>query len=274
VTRGEDTDESSDEDDDERSANEDEDSFENGDEDERGDDEGEDEDADEYELDPDQAASDALTIDKLEAKARKSSNISENDLKFGRTTLSKLHSLTKRIHNSPTLTDDLAELCKKHDRKPLKVIKSVPTRWNSVAMESKRAIYLRAPLDSLVTLPRHNSTRGRGRKLKSLKLSQMQWQMLEQLAPILSHFLNATERMSVSKQPLLHNVILIINILEAMLKKAANDTNLHPLVRYGVTLGRDVLNKYYSKTDESIMYRCAIHEFPLPPRGPIQLTMF
>lgn len=64
--------------------------------------------------------------------------------------------------------------------------------------------------------------------------------------------------MSVSGRPLLYQAILLFDILEKHLKQFCEDTKLHPLVRYGCILGRDVLNKYYKKSDDSIMYRCAI----------------
>lgn len=51
-------------------------------------------------------------------------------------------------------------------------------------MEAKRAIYLQPALDVLVGLDRHNPRRGK--KLKALKLTRTQWDMLRQLEPILS----------------------------------------------------------------------------------------
>ncbi len=98
----------------------------------------------------------------------------------------QLHALTKRVYNSPTLTNDLADLCTKArpPLKPLRVVRSVPTRWNSVAMEAKRAVYLQPALDVLVRLDRHNPRHGK--KLKALKLTRVQWEMLRQLEPILA----------------------------------------------------------------------------------------
>ncbi|TFK80244.1 hypothetical protein K466DRAFT_504227, partial [Polyporus arcularius HHB13444] len=166
--------------------------------------------------------------------------------------------LTKRIYHSPELTQELAELCEKEKIKPLRVVRSVPTRWNSVAAESKRAIELRVAIEALVNVGRHGRTRGT--RLKRYKLSKEQWELLTQLQPVLtaSIFVKATERMSVSGRPLLYQTILLFDILEKKLKQFCESPKLHPLVRYGCTLGRDVLNKYYEKTDDSIMYRLAI----------------
>ncbi len=73
--------------------------------------------------------------------------------------------------------------------------------------------------------------------------------------------------MSVRARPLLHEVIPMIDVIEAVLKQAADDgvletetgtVYLKPAVRVAASLGCDVLNRYYSKTDDSIMYRCAM----------------
>ena len=64
--------------------------------------------------------------------------------------------------------------------------------------------------------------------------------------------------MSQSGKPLLHEVIQMMDLLEAMLKEKAEDPALPPIVRAGASLGCEILNKYYSKTDESIMYRGAV----------------
>ncbi|RDX40399.1 hypothetical protein OH76DRAFT_1413015 [Lentinus brumalis] len=50
--------------------------------------------------------------------------------------------LTKRIFHSPVLRE-LTNLCWKHNIKPLGVVRAVATRLNSVAITSKRSLYLR-----------------------------------------------------------------------------------------------------------------------------------
>ena len=67
-----------------------------------------------------------------------------------------------------------------------------------------------------------------------------------------------TFRLSQKCIPLLYKVIPIINILTDKLEKAANNVSLLRGVRAGAIKGLAVLNKYYAKTDESIMYRVAI----------------
>ena len=63
--------------------------------------------------------------------------------------------------------------------------------------------------------------------------------------------------MSQLQRPLLHEVIPVMDILERMLKGKAADRELHSAVRAAASLGCDVLNKYYAKTNDSILYRGA-----------------
>lgn len=74
-------------------------------------------------------------------------------------------------------------------------------------------------------------------------------------------FLEATELMSVSKCPLLHEVIPMIDVLDSALVDASKNLNTHPAIQAGAALGCAVLNRYYGKTDESILYRCAMCMF-------------
>jgi len=69
--------------------------------------------------------------------------------------------------------------------------------------------------------------------------------------------------MSQSKTPLLYQVIPIIDALTRMLETVSENGALFPAVRAAATKGIAVLNKYYAKTDESIMYRCAMSKSTL-----------
>ena len=67
--------------------------------------------------------------------------------------------------------------------------------------------------------------------------------------------------MSQSKTPLLYQVIPLIDTLTRMLETASDNKALFPAVRAAAAKGIAILNKYYAKTDESIMYRCAMSRF-------------
>lgn len=64
--------------------------------------------------------------------------------------------------------------------------------------------------------------------------------------------------MSQSNIPLLHEVIPITDVLTAKLSGTIANPNVLPVVRTAAARGLKVLNKYYSATDESIMYCVAM----------------
>ena len=74
-------------------------------------------------------------------------------------------------------------------------------------------------------------------------------------------FLQATLRLSKNKIPLLHEVIPVIDILTDRLDDVSRDMKYLPSIRASAAKGLAVLNKYYSKTDESVMYRCAMSAY-------------
>jgi hypothetical protein len=61
-------------------------------------------------------------------------------------------------------------------------------------------------------------------------------------------------------RPLVHAVIPIINKLTVTLNKAAEKEDLHITVRAGALAGLKTINKYYSKMENSIVYRIAMSE--------------
>ena len=70
--------------------------------------------------------------------------------------------------------------------------------------------------------------------------------------------MEATLRISQSKRPLIHQVIPYIDLLTAHLEQAIADYTLMKPVRSSAARGLRMLNKYYSRTDDSIMYRIAM----------------
>ena len=74
----------------------------------------------------------------------------------------------------------------------------------------------------------------------------------------LQAFLEATLRISMTKMHLIHQVIPYIDLLTTHLEKAVADWSLMKPVRSSAARGLRMLNKYYSRTDDSIMYRIAM----------------
>jgi hypothetical protein len=71
-------------------------------------------------------------------------------------------------------------------------------------------------------------------------------------------FVGTTKKISKSKTPLVHEVIPIFDVLTRTLDKHVADVTLPPAIRVAAARGRTMLNKYYSLTDDSIVYRIAM----------------
>lgn len=63
------------------------------------------------------------------------------------------------------------------------MVRSVDTRWNTLASAIKRALYLSAALDKLVGLKKYDKD-GKG-GLRKYKLEPKEWDLLRQLWPLL-----------------------------------------------------------------------------------------
>ncbi|KAF8586736.1 hypothetical protein K439DRAFT_1340205, partial [Ramaria rubella] len=74
-----------------------------------------------------------------------------------------------------------------------------------------------------------------------------------------------TKCMSTSKIPRIFAVIPIIDVLTATLDQYSSNKALFPAVCAAATKGHEILNKYYSLTNDSIIYRVAMSMYPLLP---------
>jgi hypothetical protein len=110
-------------------------------------------------------------------------------------------------------------------------------------------------------------------------MSNVEWTILAELDPLLNvcpfycrDSLNstinqaisfATKKVSRSATPLIHDVIPVIDSLTTFFDKAIDNTTLHPAVRHAALRGVLMLNKYYAKTDDSMVYRIAMSAYSL-----------
>ena len=92
--------------------------------------------------------------------------------------------LAKRVFHSSLLRQDLAACCARVKVESKLIKRSVPTRWNSVAEMIESALHLRAALDRLVDMDRHNTVAKT--RLRKLKILTQEWEVLSQLTKILS----------------------------------------------------------------------------------------
>lgn len=71
-------------------------------------------------------------------------------------------------------------------------------------------------------------------------------------------FIQATEFFSQGNKCLIYQVIPMFDRLDEELKKIAADESRHKTVRHAASNSSKILNKYYSLTDESEVYRVAM----------------
>ncbi|KIJ47635.1 hypothetical protein M422DRAFT_163751, partial [Sphaerobolus stellatus SS14] len=100
-------------------------------------------------------------------------------------------------------------------------------------------------------------TRGRPR-LDLLKLTEDEWALVKALLPLLQCFRYATQRMSVSKIPLIHQVIPFMDSLTIALDSYHDNKESNIAVRIAAARARKIIDKYYAKTDDTSFYRIAM----------------
>lgn len=100
-------------------------------------------------------------------------------------------------------------------------------------------------------------TADKDNELRRFELSTDEWKVVEQLCDILEVLKDATLFFSRST-PNVANVIPVMDIISDRLTAHANDTTMSPAIRAALGLAKKTLNRYYSKTDTSEVYRIAM----------------
>ncbi|KAF6755523.1 hypothetical protein DFP72DRAFT_811323 [Ephemerocybe angulata] len=95
-------------------------------------------------------------------------------------------------------------------------------------------------------------------KLRDYELSEDEWLIALQLANSLKIFKDATLYFSRESSPSIPSVIPAIDIVDSFLATCTTDPALSPALKLAFSLGKDLLNKYYSLSDMSNIYRIAM----------------
>ncbi|TFK61243.1 hypothetical protein BDN72DRAFT_729808, partial [Pluteus cervinus] len=93
--------------------------------------------------------------------------------------------------------------------------------------------------------------------LRHLELSTAEWGIARELCDQLMILKDATEFFS-RGTPNLPAVIPAIDLIDNHFTDAIRDGNLNPAIRSAMILAKRTLNKYYSLTDDSTVYRIAM----------------
>jgi len=186
------------------------------------------------------------------------------------------------VQNSPLRRITFRDTCASNECPDLSLICTVKHRWNTHASCMLRHLELRPAVHALC---------GRRDFIRFL-LSVPQWKMLEQMeetlkvsifilqlgtfsSPVAStswqeceidanryslfqFYIEATEMVSLAERPLIHHVIPLIDQLHSRLTDLCDNVAIHMAIRHAASNALVVLNKYYSRTDECVMYRVAM----------------
>jgi hypothetical protein len=145
------------------------------------------------------------------------------------------------------------------------LIRAIKTRWNSHGNCLLRTLVLKKAVKYLCE---HTP------ELTRYEFTKIEWTIMQQLKepmevchrfihtfgclPSTQAFILATEKVSKGDASLIWQVIPMIDDLDEMLTTLSLDSTLHKSVRFAAYGAQAVLNKYYSKTDDSVIFRVAI----------------
>ncbi|KIJ43404.1 hypothetical protein M422DRAFT_119269, partial [Sphaerobolus stellatus SS14] len=93
-------------------------------------------------------------------------------------------------------------------------------------------------------------------------LSEYEWKILEQMQPLFELFKDVTLWMSKKDVATIHQVIPIHDIIHTSLNKICEEEKLLKAIRITTSNGFEISDKYYSLTDDSIVYHVAMVMHP------------
>ena len=88
------------------------------------------------------------------------------------------------MYHSPVLREDFKIACEKAGIKPLQMKCAIATHWNSLADAIMHALKVCHSLEGLLTLAKYDKLGPQS--LRRCKVTRQEWEILEQLEPLLS----------------------------------------------------------------------------------------
>ncbi|GLB40642.1 hypothetical protein LshimejAT787_0805130 [Lyophyllum shimeji] len=165
--------------------------------------------------------------------------------------LVKIRKIAYSVKNSSTILLPLwHRLCREHGVAFKMLPRDVKTRWNSTYDMLKVAYDYRKVVDAL--------TDQRSANLRDYEVSEEEWKLARQLVEVLEVFKESTEFFSRKDEAYLSNVIPAMDIVDDALATAISEKTYNKSILAAIKIGKCTLNRYYSKTDMSELYRVAM----------------
>ncbi|KDQ49146.1 hypothetical protein JAAARDRAFT_143810, partial [Jaapia argillacea MUCL 33604] len=162
----------------------------------------------------------------------------------------QIHRLAFAIVHSTTIALPAWRIaCKTHGLRVRLIPRDVVTRWNSTHNMISFAVKRRLPIDAI--------TADKSLKLRKFELDNDDWRILEDLVRT---FKCATLFYSQDTVTTIANVIPSMDKIDELLHPNLPTRVYHPAIQVAMRLGKATMNRYYSKTDLSNIYRIAMGE--------------
>ena len=98
-------------------------------------------------------------------------------------------------------------------------------------------------------------------KLCQYEMDNEEWDIATQLCDILKVFKDATLFFSCNGTPNIATVIPAMDCIDEVLATSAVDCQYSVSIQAALAMGKKTLNRYYSKTNHSEVYRIAMSEY-------------
>lgn len=167
--------------------------------------------------------------------------------------LPKIKGIAKTLRYGTNAKLEWNTICTNSGREAISVRRSVETRWNTAIAMIDDILSMEDEIKRLVAVPNLD--------LQKYTMCSEEWTMTRSLQPLLRAFLALTLKFSQSNVPLISEVIPMMDQLTTGIDHLRASHKIHPMVRYAAALTQQMVNKLYSKSDESWIYRVAIGEW-------------
>ena len=176
----------------------------------------------------------------------------EDGLKTGQ--ISKTLGAARKLvsHFSHSVLSTNALIAKQDGNLKLKLVKDIPTRWNSSFLMMQRLLKLRVPIYGIILTKPSD-------RLK-LDLKDSFWKIMEEICPILEPLAQVTEVLGAANSPTGSSVfVLLSNLVSNILKEIQTDSNVVKEMKSKIRAG---LQKRF-KIDENGLPREEVLKSPL-----------